>query len=213
MLRTRVISGVVLILLLIGMFFIGKLWFYLLLAVVTAWGIREIWLVNRNKHQTKIYFCLYFILPALYLFSSLFWVVGKLKWESNIWWLISALIGTSAYDILAYFIGKSIGKNKITPKTSPNKTWEGTIGGFLGPILTVAIVGKYFLFLAWFEMVIFALMIGVLAFWGDLMVSWYKRKLGVKDIGHIIPGHGGLLDRIDSHLLVFLGVFCFQAII
>lgn len=213
MLKTRVISGVVLILLLIGMFFIGKIWFYLLLAVITTWGIREIWLVNRNKHQTKTYFCLYFILPALYLFFSLFWVVGKLRWESNIWWLISALIGTSTYDISAYFIGKSLGKNKITPKTSPNKTWEGTMGGFLGPILTVAIVGKYFLLLVWFEIIIFALMIGVLAFLGDLMVSWYKRKLGVKDIGHIIPGHGGLLDRIDSHLLVFLGVFCFQAII
>jgi len=204
MLKKRVISGAVLILLLIGMFFIGKPWFYLLLTVITAWGIREIWLVNKNKHETKVSF---------YLFFSLFWVVGELRWGSNIWWLISALIGTSAYDTLAYFIGKSIGRNKITPKTSPNKTWEGTMGGFLGPVLTVAIIGRYFLFLNWFEIAVFSLMIGVLAFLGDLMVSWYKRRLGVKDIGHIIPGHGGLLDRIDSHLLVFLGVFCFQAMI
>ncbi len=213
MLKKRIISAAVLILLLIGVFFIGKPWFYLLLAVITAWGIREIWLVNKNKHETKVSFCLYFILPALYLFFSLFWVVGELRWGSNIWWLISALIGTSAYDTLAYFIGKSIGRNKITPKTSPGKTWEGTIGGFLGPVLTVAIIGRYFLFLNWLEIAVFSLMIGVLAFLGDLMVSWYKRRLGVKDIGHIIPGHGGLLDRIDSHLLVFLGVYYFQVMV
>ncbi len=213
MLKKRVISGAVLALLLVGMFFIGKPWFYLLLTVITVWGIREIWLVNKNKHQTKVSFYIFFILSALYLVFSLFWVVGELRWKTNIWWLISALIGTSAYDTLAYFIGKGIGRNKITPKTSPNKTWEGTIGGFLGPVLTVVIIGRYFLFLNWLKIAVFSLMIGVLAFLGDLMVSWYKRRLGVKDIGYIIPGHGGLLDRIDSHLLVFLGVFFFQAMI
>ena len=139
MLKKRIISGIVLALFVIGILFLTKPWFYLIFVVATFWGILELWTVNIGRHQTRFEFCLYFFPPVFYVIFSLLWVVGKLRWESNTCWLISALAGTSAYDTLAYFVGKSIGKHKITPKISPNKSWEGTIDDrifsfFRGPI-------------------------------------------------------------------------------
>lgn len=211
--KKRIISSVLIGLILLGAFFLNKISSYLVLVIISALGIQEIWSVNIGKHKTNRGFFIFVFFPALYIVSALIWVVGKLRWETNICWLISAILATSAYDILAYFIGKSVGRHKIAPRISPNKTWEGTMAGFLGPILVITIMGKYFLHLNFTQVETFALMIGFLSFFGDLSVSWYKRKLGMKDIGFIIPGHGGLLDRIDSHLLVFIGVFLFQAII
>ena len=213
MLRKRIISAIILTLLLVGMFFLNKIMFYLALAAVAGLGVAEIWSANIGKHKTKIGFFLFLIFPSIYVVLSLVWIVGKLRWEGNVFWLILALVGTSAYDTFAYFLGKSIGgKHKIAPKISPNKTLEGTICGFLGPILVAAITGIYFMPMSLLQIAMLGLIIGFLAFFGDLSESWYKRRLGIKDMGNIIPGHGGLLDRIDSHLLVFVGVFCFRAL-
>lgn len=110
-----------------------------------------------------------------------------------------------AADSGAYFAGKSLGKRKMAPHVSPNKTIEGLIGG----IITALIVG--WLFAGWFEiqftspihMVIITLITVVISVLGDLVESMFKRVSGIKDSSNIIPGHGGVLDRIDSLTAAF----------
>jgi phosphatidate cytidylyltransferase len=105
---------------------------------------------------------------------------------------------TQINDIAQYLWGKSLGRNKIIPKVSPNKTWEGFLGGIATTTLMAVILAPW---LTPFPP-IYALAIGILiaiaGFVGDVTISALKRDLGVKDSGSLIPGHGGILDRIDS---------------
>lgn len=111
------------------------------------------------------------------------------------------LIATWSNDVFAYLIGRKIGKTKLIPSVSPNKTWEGTIGGLLFAALAACITG-YFSEHAWnYILLIQGVFIGVAATAGDLIESKMKRMAGVKDSGNIIPGHGGILDRFDATLL------------
>ena len=116
-------------------------------------------------------------------------------------WLLLAIGATWAADIGAYAIGSVVGRRKIAPRISPGKTWEGTFGGFGAAAL--AVLGISALFgLGRPEAAVAALAIGPLAFAGDLLESLLKRRAGVKDSGTLLPGHGGMLDRIDSLLVV-----------
>jgi phosphatidate cytidylyltransferase len=119
-------------------------------------------------------------------------------------------------DIFAYFTGMLIGKHKLAPNISPKKTIEGSIGGIIGTILLCSI---FFFFTQYFEFtkmaifssimdgLIYGLFGSVVAQTGDLSFSAIKRKAGIKDYGNLIPGHGGVLDRIDSVLFVSPFVF------
>jgi phosphatidate cytidylyltransferase len=106
-------------------------------------------------------------------------------------------------DSAAYFTGLAIGKHKLFPRVSPKKTWEGAVGGGLASILTV--MGLFFWLMPNVP-VIHSVMIGVIIAVfgpiGDLAESWLKRDAVVKDSSHILPGHGGILDRFDSMLFV-----------
>jgi len=104
-------------------------------------------------------------------------------------------------DSFAYFIGKSIGRHKLAPAVSPKKTWEGAIAGFLFSIL--AAVACHYSFvpqISLMDSAILGTLVGVLGQIGDLGESIIKRAANVKDSGGILPGHGGILDRIDSLL-------------
>ena len=107
-----------------------------------------------------------------------------------------------ATDILAYYSGKALGKHKLAPAISPKKTWEGSIGGALGA-LGAALALKLTLidFLAWPHVVALALICGVVSQIGDLAESRFKRSVGAKDSGTLLPGHGGILDRFDAMVL------------
>ena len=115
---------------------------------------------------------------------------------------LTVLLLIWATDILAYYTGKAIGKHKLAPSVSPKKTWEGSAGGALGAVL-VAVVLKLTLigFLDWLHVVVLAVICGVVSQVGDLAESRFKRSVGVKDSGTMLPGHGGLLDRFDAALL------------
>lgn len=119
-------------------------------------------------------------------------------------WLI--MIGTFSTDIFAYFIGKFFGKRKLVPEISPNKTVAGGIGGISGSILCTALFGILYIngisgvHLNTIHYPILGIICGVTAQLGDWAASAIKRNVGIKDFGHIMPGHGGLLDRIDSLL-------------
>lgn len=109
------------------------------------------------------------------------------------------------YDMFAYFIGSSIGKRKIAPEISPNKTLEGTIGGIILSILTSFAVFFVLRTLQLVDWIFIAILVSVGAFIGDLIESKLKRSAGIKDSGKIMPGHGGLLDRFDSFLFATVG--------
>lgn len=118
--------------------------------------------------------------------------------------LMYALLVVWSTDIGAYMIGRKIGKRKLAPHISPNKTMEGSLGG----ILCALVVGFVYL-IFWplpynmFAMLILTILFSIVGQLGDLVESSYKRFYGVKDSGNILPGHGGILDRFDSLLFVF----------
>lgn len=114
--------------------------------------------------------------------------------------LLFALVITWVGDSAAYFAGRSIGKYKLAPHLSPNKTWEGTIASFLGSLL-VALVFARFMTVPLRHLLGMAAVGNVAGQVGDLLESAYKRSAGIKDSGSILPGHGGVLDRIDALIL------------
>lgn len=103
-------------------------------------------------------------------------------------------------DAGAYFVGKAIGKHKISPKVSPGKSWEGWIGGIVIGALSTLIITKYLTVMDQKDWLILAVIIGVTGLIGDLVESSWKRHLGIKDSGTLMPGHGGFLDRLDSFI-------------
>ncbi len=119
-------------------------------------------------------------------------------------WLLLGLFAAFATDTTAYAVGRLVGRRPMAPRISPGKTWEGAAGGFAGGVgATVGLVALLGLpFVAW-ATVALGVGITVAAQVGDLAESRLKRLAGVKDAGVLIPGHGGLLDRMDSLVLVF----------
>ncbi len=117
------------------------------------------------------------------------------------WWLLGVMGMVWMADISAYFTGRKFGKNKLAPNISPGKTWEGVAGAMLGVMLYMAIVMVASGMTQRYSLLVFAI-IGVavvaLSVMGDLFESAIKRQAGVKDSGTLLPGHGGLLDRIDA---------------
>lgn len=104
-------------------------------------------------------------------------------------------------DTGAYCVGSLFGKHRLFERISPKKSWEGSFGGAAVAIAASFIFAHYFPFLSIFEWVGFSIVIVVFGTWGDLTESLLKRRLGIKDSGTILPGHGGLLDRFDSALM------------
>lgn len=139
--------------------------------------------------------------------------------NDGLYLILYVFLVTWGSDIVAYFVGKNFGKHKLAPAISPNKTWEGFagagLGGVIGGLIVMALVWsqvtsqseRHIAIISLFDMhiifvVVVSLILGLLGQAGDLMESYVKRYYGVKDSGNLIPGHGGVLDRIDALLLV-----------
>lgn len=124
----------------------------------------------------------------------------------GLWTLSLPLVASFATDIGAYFVGRTLGRQKLAPEISPGKTVEGSLGGiavsFLALALYTGLVREVFPF-GLLELWLFSLLLSLAAQLGDLVESMLKRYCGVKDSGHFLPGHGGLLDRTDSLLFTF----------
>jgi phosphatidate cytidylyltransferase len=117
--------------------------------------------------------------------------------------IISIFVSIWMCDTMAYFGGLSMGKHKLFPRVSPNKSWEGAVWGFVGAVLTMIIFQIYFLpYLKLHQAVIIGVIIGVFGQIGDLIESLLKRDADVKDSSSLIPGHGGVFDRFDSLIFV-----------
>jgi phosphatidate cytidylyltransferase len=122
--------------------------------------------------------------------------------------ILGLAICAIGYDVFGYFIGTQFGRSRMSPRLSPNKTWEGLFGGMIASLVLGAIVGK--VLAPWNGKITHGLALGlvvaILAPIGDLCESMVKRDLGIKDLGSILPGHGGVLDRFDAML------FCLPAV-
>ena len=125
------------------------------------------------------------------------------------------LVATEANDVAQYVWGKLFGRHKILPTVSPNKTWEGFVGGWATTAALIWFAGPVYAPLAGWNLAIMATLLPVAGFAGDVTMSAVKRDIGVKDTSRLIPGHGGILDRIDSlvfttplyfHLLTFFAL-------
>lgn len=115
--------------------------------------------------------------------------------------IIGLLISIWVCDSAAYFIGSAIGKHKLFPRVSPNKSWEGAIAGFVFSIIALAALKTFMLsFLTWADVVLIGMLVGIFGQVGDLIESLLKRDAEVKDSSALIPGHGGIFDRFDSLL-------------
>lgn len=136
------------------------------------------------------------VLTFVYITVALSTVITIQKSSADFVWYIFIFAFVS--DTCAYFTGKSIGKTKLIPTVSPKKTVEGSIGGILGCVIISGIYA-YLIHPQFLHIVLIAAIFGsMVSQFGDLFASAFKRKLGIKDYGNLIPGHGGMLDRIDS---------------
>ncbi len=115
---------------------------------------------------------------------------------------ITAMVAIWAADTLAYFTGRAFGKRPLFPRISPKKTWAGSVGGVIGAVLFVTVMKLTFVpLLTWADVAVIGLICGAVGQLGDLAESMLKRSVGVKDSGNYLPGHGGMLDRIDAMLI------------
>ena len=140
------------------------------------------------------------IVSNLIIFSF-FTLISILQKSNGLFVLLYIVILVSTMDIFAYFGGKLLGKTKIIPKISKGKTIEGTVIGLFFTIIMSFLIKDLMHFNFTYSL-IYGFIISILAFFGDIIESFFKRKIGVKDSGKLIPGHGGLMDRLDGYFLV-----------
>lgn len=178
----------------IGIFIFGALieWGRLIFLARSRWLSRLMWL-----------------LPGILFILCASVGLGSLLYE-NARVFVGMLLLVWSTDIGAYLFGRWLKGPKLAPSISPNKTWSGSIGGVFTCLSVATLLAQfntsaYVPTLSWFLK--HALLISLVSQIGDLFESWIKRKLGVKDSGRIIPGHGGILDRLDSVLTIGVGYF------
>jgi phosphatidate cytidylyltransferase len=193
--RKRIISSLVMIpIALFAIFSSQKLFIFLaiVIAVLMAFEWSEMSHKMPNKKKWRLIGFLYISIP-LYCAISI-----RILDNEILFWMFAIIWAT---DIFAFFAGKSLGGTKIAPAISPHKTWSGLIGGVLasmgiGVISSIIFPGSILFFL------VISVIISIVEQLSDLLESKFKRIFGVKDSGDIIPGHGGVLDRLDGMILV-----------
>lgn len=157
-------------------------WWCFSLAWIVAWRVEF-------KRPVKVACGVLTLLPALAAVIAIR--------EASPWYLLMLLLITSAADIGAYFAGRAFGRRKLAPQVSPGKTWEGVAGG-LALVALVAAVESHWLPVGTGLFILLCACVALLSVVGDLSESLFKRQAGIKDSGSLFPGHGGVLDRVDS---------------
>lgn len=207
-LALRLVSSLVLIPVVIGMIGLGG-WAYAILAALCI-GIALAEWVNITKHipGSTLFQTALILLGIVYLGGSFLEMVVLRRQMDGAYWTIIFMLVIWASDSTAYLFGKTIGGPKMSPTISPNKTWSGYAGALIGPALVLMAAVHVTPFfpeaLPTPSLLVTALagiLVGIAGQSGDLMISAMKRKAGLKDTGALIPGHGGILDRIDALLL------------
>jgi len=129
-------------------------------------------------------------------------------------WVFLAIFTTFGSDMAAFFVGRALGKHRLAPRISPGKTWEGAVAGVFGAIIvSLIVVAVFSMPLSFGQAILLGLLVSVFGQIGDLLESLFKRKMGVKESGKLLPGHGGLLDRMDSVVFAGIVVYLFYLIV
>lgn len=147
------------------------------------------------------------IFAMIYITASMLHIIVVRNMDLGYLYIFLIFIGAFATDTCAYFVGVLFGKHKLCEKISPKKTIEGAVGGEIGTILLMILFGYVVGKVAnvdvnYFALAILGALSGLISQLGDLTASIVKREYNVKDYGHILPGHGGVMDRIDSVILM-----------
>lgn len=200
---TRSISGIIFIaILLLGTTY-SQTSFIILYLTLASISIYEMWNILEKKSILPLVFV---ALPFILLIS-----LTGFKNDFDPLLVLYILILTWTFDSFAYLFGSRYGRNKILPKISPKKSWEGFFGGYISTLIISFILMNYQAKLLE-EYIIIAFILPVTATFGDLIASYYKRKSNVKDYGKIIPGHGGIIDRLDAIFITIPVVFIIKMI-
>lgn len=171
-----------------------------------------IWtLYNKSEHPTADWGIT--VASALYLGITLSYLVALRQRPDGFDWALAAFLITWTCDSMAYFVGRSLGRHKLWPRISPKKTWEGLIGGTVAALAAGPAVGLWLLRLVWWQGLLLGALVAIAAPFGDLAESLFKRLANVKDSSQLIPGHGGMFDRVDSLLFVFPVVTYFALVV
>lgn len=170
----------------------------LLIAATFVTMFVALWTYERRRSETAPVDWLAAAAGILFLgaIGSYFFRVRGIP-DFAIEWTMMAMVGTWIADSGAYVAGKTLGRHKLAPRLSPNKTVEGYVGGIIAGTLITVVLGWLF-DLPWLPTLLLGLAVSVVSPAGDLGISMLKRAAGVKDSGNFLPGHGGALDRIDS---------------
>jgi len=188
------------------------MWLLVTLALVTAAVALPLLLVLLRRSSRDV---------AVLSWAATIAGVFYLGWLLSYWvlimgfygreWVILALFSTFAVDTAAYFVGRAWGSHKMAPTISPGKTWEGAAGGLAGALVAVVVLALILdLDIGYGKLLLLGFLIGIFAQLGDLAESRMKRSMGVKEASNLIPGHGGILDRLDS--IVFTGVVVYYCL-
>lgn len=206
-LKIRTISSIVLTAGFLALLFIHSYTFSTLLSIAGIILMIEWVRLTKMRSYKWAWFVAGFFYIGIAMLS-----MAMLYHLSGPYTVLGLVLVVAAIDIGGYFVGKWIGRHKIWPSVSPGKSWEGLLGSFLfclGTLLGLSYLSENQSSLAILS--IFSAIFTILAVSGDLFESYLKRKAGVKDSGTLIPGHGGLFDRLDGLLpcAAFMGIFLF----
>ena len=182
--------------------------FYVLLGISIVWWLYRIVCILKYKtptttgnsainKKTNVTTVMVSLVALIIPFYSIVYLRNVYNSPEYLMYLLM-IIWTA--DVFAYFFGKYLGKNKLAPQVSPGKTWQGVYGAFLGTTLG-SVIGSYLFNFSLNESVLFlvlTLIVVAISIFGDLSESLYKRQNAIKDSGNLLPGHGGILDRVDS---------------
>lgn len=203
----RLLSSLILGPLVIGVLYYGGIPFIVFAGILMAVAFYEF--LNISRYEVKKRWQLSVVIFGLFYCLITYYAVVDLRFEHGFFYAGLVMVGVWASDIGAYIFGRLIGGRKLAPSISPNKTISGLLGACLFPAL---ILDNYLLFfventdpsivLKW--SLIASVVIGFVGQMGDLFISILKRRVGLKDTGRLIPGHGGVLDRIDAMMLVVI---------
>ncbi len=185
--------------------------FSLLFAVLGIVSIYEMWKLRKGK--TKALAFLYVLIPffTIQLFRMTDHAYPNSPFDPTLILLMFVLTWT--FDTFAYLFGVRFGKTKIMPSVSPKKSWEGFAGGFFFTVIVTLITTQYFLVVENSIALAISLFLPFTATLGDFVESHYKRQAGVKDSGNFIPGHGGMLDRMDAFMITIPVLYIYLIII
>ncbi|MEO0690097.1 MAG: phosphatidate cytidylyltransferase [Pseudomonadota bacterium] len=220
-LPVRFASGVVMVVIAgAALWFGGTVWtvFVLLIALATLWELsRLVGAMGLSAFKQVVWL----ILGGLYIAGAALAMIEVRTMYGALGVAILYIAPVIAVDVGAYFVGRAVGGPKIAPKLSPSKTWAGLAGGAIGAsVMFIAVVltgvfpdnmgvaSEIALGLA----VVAGIVVAVVAQAGDFFESWMKRRAGVKDSSNLIPGHGGVFDRVDGFLAVFFVLFCISVV-